>query len=421
MKIIFLLLIAPILCLGQNLQQYYSEAISAYKAKDYKQFYEKIKEANKVHPYHQGVQYQLGLAAALNGNTAEAIAFLKKAILTNTDFVLEGNQDLQSLFNLEEFKWLLLLQKKWKETVIKSDTAFLITDRQLHVEGIDFDKKTNSFFLGSIHKRKVIKVDDKGVATDFCSSEFKGMASVFGLKVDPNKKILWVCSSPMPEMQNFDSTARSAVFKFDLNKGKLIQKYSLPATEPDGIFGDLILNSKGEPIISDSKNNNILKVNETSGKLEVMFSSMDFWNVQGMALSADEKFLFISDYIKGIFKLNLASKTMDALPCNLDVSLKGIDGLYRHGNSLIAIQNGVSPFRVTRYFLNQAGTSITKFEVLEKKHPAFNEPTLGVINGNNFFYIANSEWGGYDNAHKPKSSENLQDIVVLKLDLGDVK
>jgi hypothetical protein len=223
----------------------------------------------------------------------------------------------------------------------------------------------------------------------------------------------------MPEMQNFDSTARSAVFKFDWRSGKLIKKYSLSNSGPDGVFGDLILNSKGQPYISDSKNNNILTVNESTGKLDVSFSSPDFWNIQGLAFSADEKFLFISDYIKGIFKLNLTTKIPEAVTCSLDVSLKGIDGLYRYGNCLIAIQNGVTPFRVIAYVLNQEATSITQYAVLDNNHPAFNEPTLGIINGTQFYYIANSQWSGYDQTHHPKPLDQLQDIVILKVDLKE--
>jgi len=82
---------------AQELQKYYSEAMAAYKAKDYPQFYEKIKEANKIHPYHQGVLYQLGIAATLTGKKSEAIQNLKKAILINTDFKLEGIADFNSI------------------------------------------------------------------------------------------------------------------------------------------------------------------------------------------------------------------------------------------------------------------------------------------------------------------------------------
>jgi tetratricopeptide (TPR) repeat protein len=414
---ILLFMLCPLFCAGQQLQQLYSEATSAYKAKDYKLFYSKIKEANGLHPYHQGIQYQVGLAAALNGNPQEAITFLKKAILTNANFVVDGNQYLKSISETKEFKSLLELQKKLKQATTQSDTAFVINDRQLHAEGIDYHKKEKSFYIGSIHKRKVVRVDMNGVATDFCTSAFEGMTSVFGLRVDTKRNLLWVCSSPMPEMQNFDSTLRSSVFKFDLKSGKLIQKYQANASEPDGIFGDLTLNSKGEPFISDSKNNKIFIVNESTGKLESIFSSDEFWNIQGLAFSGDEKSLFISDYVKGIFKLNLSAKTLDLMKCSIDVSLKGIDGLYRYKNSLIAIQNGVNPFRLTQLQINKEGTTITSSQTLENNHQAFGEPTLGTLQENTLYYIANSQWGGYDKEHKLKPVENLQDIVVLSLKL----
>jgi hypothetical protein len=33
---------------------------------------------------------------------------------------------------------------------------------------------------------------------------------------------------------------------------------------------------------------------------------------------------------------------------------------------------------------------------------------------NSFYYIANSQWGGYDENHHIKPDNQLQDIVVLK-------
>src|SRR5260221_699919 len=164
---------------AQELQKFYSEAMAAYKAKDYSQFYEKIKGANKIHPYHQGVLYQLGIAAALTGKKSEAIQNLKKAILINTDFKLEGIVDFISIKDTKEFKGLIALQKEWQTPVIHSEVAFSIKDRSLHTEGIDYDVEHKTFYLGSIHKRKIIKVTPDGRVTDFCLSAFEGMTSIF--------------------------------------------------------------------------------------------------------------------------------------------------------------------------------------------------------------------------------------------------
>src|SRR5437868_1414779 len=106
---------------GQELQKFYSEAMTAYKNKNYPEFYSKIKEANKLHPYHQGILYQLGIAAALTGKDAEAVQYLKKAIQINADFRLEGIADFNSIKETKEFKELLALQKELQRPIVNSE------------------------------------------------------------------------------------------------------------------------------------------------------------------------------------------------------------------------------------------------------------------------------------------------------------
>jgi len=179
----------------------------------------------------------------------------------------------------------------------------------------------------------------------------------------------------------------------------------------------LILSKEGKVIISDSKNNDFFTINEKTNKLEPYYTSPEFWNIQGMTFSPGEKYLFIADYVKGIYRLNIKTRELIEIKNNADVSLKGIDGIYFYNNSLIAIQNGVNPLRATRYFLNKELNEIVGFEIIDRKHPSFGEPTLGVIDGKTFYYIANSQWGGYDNNHHIKPNDQLKDIVILKYSL----
>ncbi|MBI1766879.1 MAG: hypothetical protein HYR67_00725 [Bacteroidetes bacterium] len=411
-------LLLTISALGQELQKFYNEAMSAYRAKDYGRFYENIKEAYKLRPTHQGILYQLGIAAALTNHNKEAIESLKKAVLINADFKLQGLADFNSINDTKEFKSLIALQKEWQTPVVHSEVAFTIKDRSLHTEGIEYDAEHKTFYLGSIHKRKIIKVASDGTMTDFCPSAFNGMTSIFGIKVDSKKNVLWACSSPMHEMENYDSASRSAVFKFELSSGKLMHKFEMPLIAKANVFGDLILNKNGEVFVSDSQNNSISIVNEKTGQIEPFYSSPDFVNTQGLAFSLDEKYLFIADYVNGIYRLNLKTKELIEITTQADVSLKGIDGIYFYNNSLIAIQNGVTPLRCTKYLLNKDLSQITKFEIIDRKHPNFNEPTLGVIDEKTFYYIANSQWGGYDDNHRIKPDDQLKDIVVLKARLN---
>ncbi|MCB0312791.1 MAG: hypothetical protein KDH84_05935, partial [Calditrichaeota bacterium] len=61
---------------------------------------------------------------------------------------------------------------------------------------------------------------------------------------------------------------------------------------------------------------------------------------------------------------------------------------------------------------------IEQIEVLEANHPEFDEPTLGVISGNIFYYIANSQWGStLDQQGKLRPESELKFPLVLKMGL----
>ena len=81
------------------------------------------------------------------------------------------------------------------------------------------------------------------------------------------------------------------------------------------------------------------------------------------------------------------------------------------------MQNGIKPNRVVRLTFANDWRAIEKLEVLEANNPVFDEPTLGVVVGNKFYFIANSQWAAIDEDGQLAPDEKLRDPIILRLNL----
>jgi hypothetical protein len=137
--------------------------------------------------------------------------------------------------------------------------------------------------------------------------------------------------------------------------------------------------------------------------------------MQGLVLDQSGEYLYVADYVGGLFRVRLSDYSMQAVVSGDDTSLFGIDGLYRYGNELIAIQNGIRPNRVVAFSLGEDGLSISSTRILASNLPEFDEPTLGTITGDEFLFVANSHWGRFD--REGNLPEALTGPMILKIKL----
>jgi hypothetical protein len=56
-------------------------------------------------------------------------------------------------------------------------------------------------------------------------------------------------------------------------------------------------------------------------------------------------------------------------------------------------------------------------EIIEMNNEYFQEPTTGAIAGDEFYYIANSQLGSYDNEGNLWPMDKLNEVVILKTKL----
>jgi hypothetical protein len=393
------------------------KALTDYRAKNFAGFLENMITAEKLRSNHPRLIYNLADAYALNEKGAEAIKQLIRLAGMGLYFEPEKDEDFKSIENAVLFKSALAEFAKNKQPAGNSVLAFSLPDKELVTEGIAYDPKTGRFFISSIHQRKIVVREKDGSVRDL-SLPSDGLYSVLGMKVDAKRRILWACSSAFPQMTGFDPAddGKAGIFKYDLRTGKLLNKYLLSNEDGKHALGDLTLNSSGDVYASDSISPIIYKVDAKTGKLEVFLKSDSFVSLQGLTFSPDEKYLFAADYSFGLFRIDMNDKSIRQLTNTPGAAVLGVDGIYFYHGSIIGVQNGVTPQRLVRFALNSDLTGITDSKVIAANHPDLEEPTLGVINGAELYFIANSQWGSIDDKGEFDKTK-LRDAVVLKLKL----
>ncbi len=377
-------------------------------------------------PDHPGIWLELAAAYARAGNGAEAARWIEKALTRGIDFDLAKNPAFAPLLATPAFKPLLARAAANQRVVSRSKVAFRVPEKDLIPEGIAYDARTGSFFLGSLYKRKIVRIGKAGKAADFSKPE-DGLWDVLGMKVDPARRILWVCSAAGASAGEQDGA--SGLFRYDLATGRLASRHVLPGKPQPHLLNDVALGRNGEVFVTDSKGGGLYRLRPGQEQLEVFVEPGTLIYPNGVALSPDGKKLFVADFAKGLSTVDVATRQVRPLPHPERVNVAGIDGLYYfqgerplqgerpHGGSLVAVQNAAGTERIVRFRLRPGLDAIDSEEILESRNPLFVIPTTGTLAGGSLVYIANSQLESLDDQGRLKPGVKLEEPVILTLPL----
>jgi sugar lactone lactonase YvrE len=396
---------------------HYRAAVQAYEARDLPAFLEHAREAQALRPAHGGVTYALASAFALTGDTAGALATLRHYAALGYSADLAADSDFVRLRGNEAYAELARRLERNAEPVVASRVAFELPERDLLTEGIAHDARDDVFYVRRVHRSKIFRIT-RGTVSDF-APELPGRWAPLGLRVDRRRGALWVAAAALPQTAGYNpsDSGRSAILRYDLESGRLRARYDTPTDGMPHAIGDLIVTRGGDVYATDSRAPVIYRVPARGDSLERFVESPLLLSGQGLALTPDERSLYVADYSRGILRVDLGGRSVSLVEAADSVLALGIDGLYFHRGNLIGIQNGVTPHRVARFTLSPAGDRVLRAEVLERAHPRYEEPTLGVLVDGDLYYIANAQWERFGEDGRIAKPEALEPPAVLRLRL----
>jgi hypothetical protein len=402
-----------------SLRDLLKRAKEAYEQKNYTEFLRNMELAYQLRLTHEFYLYNLAAAYALVGKKADALSLLTEA--ARMGFVypkIAQDNDFASLRDDPGFKATLQQFADNAKPVGHSQTAAVAHEKGLVPEGLAYDPETKAFYIGSVYRRKIVRLNADGKAEDF-SRAADGLWSVFGMRIDVQRRLLWVCTAAQPQVAEIKKAdlGKSGICKYELKTGKLLQKYLLPADENQHVLGDLILDAEGNVYTTDSLTPAVYVLRSGHDTFDKIWTGNPFINPQGLVLGPDSQHLLVADYLRGLFLLDLKTRKIVSVARPAHTCLLGIDGIYAVAGGIVAVQNGLAPNRIVRLRLKSNWREVEQCQVLASNNPLFDEPTLGLMANDHFYFIANSQWGAVDEEGHQASADKLKDVVILGLTL----
>jgi DNA-binding beta-propeller fold protein YncE len=289
--------------------------------------------------------------------------------------------------------------------------AFVIEDTRLVPEGIAYDAYTQSFFMGSIAERKILRIGEGNAVSEFAGAA-AGLDSILGLVVDSPRRTLYAVSTSALTTEG-EAHRRNAVVAFDVDTGRMLRRIAVPAARQ---LNDVAVAHGGRVFATDSGSGAVYEVPKEGDAREVVPPGA-LPGSNGLAASPDSKRLYVA-HSTGIAVVDLDTGTFKQVGIPERETVAAIDGLYEWQGQLIGVQNVTTPGRVILMTLSRDGASITKVQtLLSHHHNVLDEPTTGVVTPKGFFLLAATGVTHYNRAGTLDNPETLPKPTVVRIPL----
>jgi len=316
------------------------------------------------------------------GELQKALVLLKECVALDAGFDPEPAESpsLRVLTSNTEFRSMLERVRRRYPPVHKARVAFTVPAMDLFPEGLAVDTEKKLFYMGSMHRKKIVKFALDGSVSDFVKQDVYDLMPIGGIHVDPADHSVWASTDAgekhRPELLHFDA------------QGKLLERYASPGKTPYDL-NDLVLRGSREIFTTDTEGNHVYRFDRASHRFTEMKLHRPVFYPNGITLSGNENLLFVADML-GIIRVDLLSDESEDVDPGAHNTLSGIDGLYWNKGEFLGVQYGTGAYRVMRWRLSPDGRKVTASQILEYRTRLVSDPTTGTVVGDNFYFIANT-------------------------------
>lgn len=394
-------------------------AAGTYKKQQYERFNVVMDRLVTLRPQNTHYLFSLAKSYALLGKKSEAYNALVTLQNAGFSYPIADNEAFEQVSGTKVYDYIEEgMQGNGKPYGTGQSVAQVPKQYAgMLFENFVYDKKGKRFLLGSIRSGEVYSLTEKGVFSSFIEPQ-SGDNQTFGvvdLVADTQKDVLWLATASMPQYNGTtqENFGMATVSKFELSTGKWLENIDTSSLTKPLLFNALHLTENGTLYFINPFTRELMTIDAKEGHIKPFINLAQLSSVKAITSNKDGSVLYLSDYDQGLFLINTESKTTKALTDPKQTFLSGIDDVFYANGDLIAVQNQTSPARVVRVLLKQ-DLFFQGAVPVESNNELATAMTKGVIDGDDVYYIGNSQWGKMDMRGNLQQGKDWDAIHIIK-------
>src|SRR5215470_15325989 len=173
----------------------------AYKRKDYEEFLRLARRAAEMSPDNPDLQVRVARALVLSGRNADGLALLGRILTLGVAYDLD-RKDWDPVRSDPAFARARDKVAANLQPQLAGDVVFTLPAPDILAEAIGWDEATRSFYVSSVHQRKILRIEGEGRVSAFIPEETEHWG-LMGLQIDPSRRRLWVGAAAMPQVDGY--------------------------------------------------------------------------------------------------------------------------------------------------------------------------------------------------------------------------
>lgn len=279
-------------------------------------------------------------------------------------------------------------------------------------QGIAYGSGSDALYLSTVRTGAVTVINASGTKPLL---NFRPGVAAYAMSFHGGN--LWAVTAASRQTKGYDAKAnvKSRVVVINPDNGAIINSFTDPAKDRN--FNSLLA-GQNDLYVTDSNHGEVLRMNGYDGKFQTLVPEGYLDSPEALAESADGNTLIVSDFISGLYRVDLAKGSLNHLAAPGSGSLLGLSQLVRYGNDLIAVETGFKPERIVRLHMSPDWSRVENEEVILRGGDDLSQPAGGLVDGDHFVFIARSQWDNLDdrgNALKADPAPIVVGAIELKL------